>query len=70
MVVPDVVTSLCGERVLVSEYVEGARFSTMLEAPQAERDRAAEILLRFYPTARCATACSTATRIRQRAVPR
>jgi predicted unusual protein kinase regulating ubiquinone biosynthesis (AarF/ABC1/UbiB family) len=46
--VPDVVTSLCGERVLVSEYVEGARFSTMLDAPQPERDRAAEILLRFY----------------------
>jgi predicted unusual protein kinase regulating ubiquinone biosynthesis (AarF/ABC1/UbiB family) len=48
VVVPDVVSELCGERVLVSEYVEGARFGSMLSAPQPDRDRAGEILLRFY----------------------
>ena len=48
VVVPDVVTALCGERVLVSEYVDGARFASVLDAPQAERDRLGEILIRFY----------------------
>jgi predicted unusual protein kinase regulating ubiquinone biosynthesis (AarF/ABC1/UbiB family) len=47
-VVPDVVMDLCSERVIVSEFVEGARFATMLDAPQAERDRVGEILVRFY----------------------
>src|SRR3954468_1805677 len=48
MVVPDVVPALCRERVIVSDYVEGARFAAVLARPQAERDRLAEILLRFY----------------------
>ena len=48
VVVPDVVRELCGERVLVSEYVDGDRILSRLEAPQAERDRLGEILIRFY----------------------
>jgi predicted unusual protein kinase regulating ubiquinone biosynthesis (AarF/ABC1/UbiB family) len=48
VVVPDVVTELSGERVLVSHYVEGERFQALLDAPQVERDRAGEIMLRFY----------------------
>jgi predicted unusual protein kinase regulating ubiquinone biosynthesis (AarF/ABC1/UbiB family) len=48
VVVPDVVPDLCGERVLVSEYVAGARFASMLDAPQADRDRIGEIVVRFY----------------------
>jgi len=46
--VPDVVSSLCRERVLVSEYVEGERFSQIRDRPQPERDRCGEILIRFY----------------------
>ncbi len=46
--VPDVVTSLCGERVLVSEFVDGERFAAARELPAAERDRIGEILVRFY----------------------
>ena len=48
IVVPDVVTSLCRDRVLVSEYVDGRRFAGVRDAPQAERDRLGEILVRFY----------------------
>src|SRR4051794_38776339 len=48
VVVPDVVGELCRERVLTGEYVEGARMSDMLDAPQATRDRLGEILARFY----------------------
>lgn len=48
ILVPDVVTSLCGERVIVSEFVPGRRFAALKDAPQAERDRAGEILVRFY----------------------
>ncbi len=46
--VPDVVTSLSRRRVMVSEWVDGARFPQMQELPQAERDRIGEILMRFY----------------------
>lgn len=48
IVVPDVVTGLCGRRVLVSEWMDGAPWAEIRELPQAERDRFAEILLRFY----------------------
>jgi predicted unusual protein kinase regulating ubiquinone biosynthesis (AarF/ABC1/UbiB family) len=48
IVVPDVVTDLCRERVLVSEFVEGRRFAWAREAPAADRDRYGEILVRFY----------------------
>jgi predicted unusual protein kinase regulating ubiquinone biosynthesis (AarF/ABC1/UbiB family) len=48
VLVPDVITSLCGRRVLVTEFVEGDRFEDMLSRPAAERDRLGEILTRFY----------------------
>jgi predicted unusual protein kinase regulating ubiquinone biosynthesis (AarF/ABC1/UbiB family) len=46
--IPEVVTSLSRERVLVSEYVEGVGFEELKGYPQEERDRAGEILFRFY----------------------
>jgi len=48
IVVPDVVSELCRERVLVSEFVEGHRFSEVRGWPQEERNRLGEILIRFY----------------------
>ena len=45
--VPDVVTRLSTERVLVSEWVDGAGFDAVRELPQAERDRFGEIVFRF-----------------------
>jgi predicted unusual protein kinase regulating ubiquinone biosynthesis (AarF/ABC1/UbiB family) len=48
IVVPDVVTDLCRERVLVSEYVDGRRFAEVRDAPAERRDRLGEILIRFY----------------------
>ena len=48
IVVPDVVTSLSRERVLVSEYVHGAGFEELKQLPHDERDRVGEILFRFY----------------------
>ena len=47
-VVPGVVTSLCRERVLVADFVEGTRFAAAKERSQAERNRLGEILVRFY----------------------
>ncbi len=46
--VPDVVTSLSRERVLVSEFVEGVGFEELRGRPVAERDRLGEILFRFF----------------------
>jgi predicted unusual protein kinase regulating ubiquinone biosynthesis (AarF/ABC1/UbiB family) len=48
IVVPEVVTSLSRERVLVSEYVHGKGFEELKGYPQEERDRIGEILFRFY----------------------
>ncbi len=48
IVVPEVITSLSRERVLVSEYVEGTGFEELKGEPQDERDRIGEILFRFY----------------------
>jgi predicted unusual protein kinase regulating ubiquinone biosynthesis (AarF/ABC1/UbiB family) len=48
IVVPDVVTDLCRERVIVSEFVEGRRFEDIVGRPQPELDRYGEILARFY----------------------
>jgi predicted unusual protein kinase regulating ubiquinone biosynthesis (AarF/ABC1/UbiB family) len=48
IVVPEVVTSLSRERVLVSEYVEGIGFEDLKAYPQEGRDRIGEILFRFY----------------------
>src|SRR5207248_640662 len=46
--VPDVVTRLCRERVIVSELVTAHRFSEVRQWPQTQRDRLGEILIRFY----------------------
>ncbi len=48
IVVPDVVSDLCRERVLVSELVEARRFGQVRDAPAEERNRWGEILIRFY----------------------
>ena len=48
IVVPDVITDLSRERVVVTEFVEGRGFEEMKQLPQAERDRIAEIVFRFY----------------------
>jgi predicted unusual protein kinase regulating ubiquinone biosynthesis (AarF/ABC1/UbiB family) len=48
IVVPDVVTSLSRQRVMVSEYVHGTGFEALKGYPQEERDRIGEILFRFY----------------------
>jgi predicted unusual protein kinase regulating ubiquinone biosynthesis (AarF/ABC1/UbiB family) len=46
--VPDAVTSLCRERVIVSEYVDGERWAGIRSRPRPELDRISEILIRFY----------------------
>lgn len=48
IVVPDVVTRLSRERVIVSEFVEGTGFEEIKHYPQAERDRVGEIVFRFF----------------------
>jgi hypothetical protein len=47
-VVPDVVSSLSRERVLVSEFVTGVGFEEVKARSQAERDRLGEIVFRFF----------------------
>jgi predicted unusual protein kinase regulating ubiquinone biosynthesis (AarF/ABC1/UbiB family) len=46
--VPPVVTSLSGERVLVSEWVDGVGFEELRELDGATRDRFGEIVFRFF----------------------
>jgi len=48
IVIPDVITSLSHERLMVSEYVSGTGFEEIKGHPQADRDRISEILFRFY----------------------
>jgi predicted unusual protein kinase regulating ubiquinone biosynthesis (AarF/ABC1/UbiB family) len=48
ILVPEVITSLSHERVMVSDYVHGVGFEAVKALPQAERDRIAEMLFRFY----------------------
>ena len=48
IVVPDVVTRMSRERVIVSEFVEGIGFEELKGYPQAERDRIGEIIFRFF----------------------
>jgi predicted unusual protein kinase regulating ubiquinone biosynthesis (AarF/ABC1/UbiB family) len=48
ILIPNVVTSLCRARVLVTEWVDGIGFEQIKEAPQATRDRVGEIVLRFF----------------------
>src|SRR5256886_1255173 len=45
--VPDVVTRLSRNRVLVTEWVDGMGFEDVKQLPQPERDRFAEIVFRF-----------------------
>jgi predicted unusual protein kinase regulating ubiquinone biosynthesis (AarF/ABC1/UbiB family) len=48
IVVPDVITSLSRERVLVTEFVRGIGFEQIKGYPQAQRDRIGEIVFRFF----------------------
>jgi predicted unusual protein kinase regulating ubiquinone biosynthesis (AarF/ABC1/UbiB family) len=45
--VPDVLTRLSTERVLVTEWVDGMGFEEVKQLPQDERDRFGEIVFRF-----------------------
>src|SRR3954449_11418289 len=48
VVIPDVVTSLSRERVLVSEWVDGLGFEEVRKLDQPSRDRFGEIVFRFF----------------------
>jgi len=48
MVVPEVVTALSHEKVVVTEFVNGRGFEELKQLPQEERDRLGEIIFRFY----------------------
>jgi predicted unusual protein kinase regulating ubiquinone biosynthesis (AarF/ABC1/UbiB family) len=48
IVVPDVVTSLSRERVIVTEFVAGTGFEELKERPSDVRDRVGEIVFRFF----------------------
>jgi len=48
IVVPPVITELCRERVIVTEYVEGRKFAEIRSDSDEERSRWGEILFRFY----------------------
>jgi predicted unusual protein kinase regulating ubiquinone biosynthesis (AarF/ABC1/UbiB family) len=45
--VPDVITRLSTDRVLVTEWVDGMGFEDVKQLPQEERDRFGEIVFRF-----------------------
>src|SRR5437763_2735514 len=46
--VPDVISRLTTERVLVTEWVDGMGFEEIKQLPQDERDRFGEIVFRFW----------------------
>jgi hypothetical protein len=48
VVVPEVVTSLSHEKVIVSAFVHGRGFEELKTLPQAERDHIGEMVFRFY----------------------
>ncbi len=48
IVIPAVVTDLCRARVIVMDYVHGASHEEIARRPQADRDRVAEMIFRFY----------------------
>ena len=48
IVVPDVMTGLSRERVLVTEFVRGAGFDAIKAMDQTARDRVGEIVFRFF----------------------
>src|SRR4051794_22562986 len=47
IVVPDVVTRMSTERVLVTDWIDGAGFEEVKQLPQEEKDRFGEIVFRF-----------------------
>jgi len=46
--IPGVITEMCRERVIVTEFVEGDRFEQLTSSTADERDRIGEIVFRFY----------------------
>jgi predicted unusual protein kinase regulating ubiquinone biosynthesis (AarF/ABC1/UbiB family) len=48
IVVPEVVSELSREHVLVTDFVSGVGFERLKQYPQAERDRIGEIVFRFF----------------------
>jgi predicted unusual protein kinase regulating ubiquinone biosynthesis (AarF/ABC1/UbiB family) len=48
IVIPDVMTDLSGQRVLVSEWVEGTGFEQVKQRDRKTRDQFAEIVFRFF----------------------
>jgi len=46
--IPEVITRLSREQVLITEYVKGTGFEELKGYPQEDRDRIGEILFRFY----------------------
>jgi predicted unusual protein kinase regulating ubiquinone biosynthesis (AarF/ABC1/UbiB family) len=48
IVVPEVVSELSHEHVLVTDFVRGVGFEQLKQYPQAERDRIGEIVFRFF----------------------
>jgi predicted unusual protein kinase regulating ubiquinone biosynthesis (AarF/ABC1/UbiB family) len=48
ILIPDVLTELSREKVIVSEFVNGRRFEEFKTCSDAERDRIGEMIFRFY----------------------
>ncbi len=48
IVIPEIVSELSRERVLVSDFVQGTGFEQLKDCPPAARDRIGEIVFRFY----------------------
>ncbi|MGH3723997.1 MAG: ABC1 kinase family protein [Mycobacterium sp.] len=46
--IPEPVTELCTEHILVTEYLDGVPFDTIADQDQAVRDRVGEAIYRFY----------------------
>ncbi len=46
--IPDVVSDLCRERVLVTEWMGGVGFDELKSAPESTRDLVGEIVFRFF----------------------
>jgi predicted unusual protein kinase regulating ubiquinone biosynthesis (AarF/ABC1/UbiB family) len=46
--VPDVITDLSRERVIVTHFIEGTGFEELRSEPSEERNRIGEIIFRFY----------------------
>ena len=48
VVIPEIVSELCRERVIVMDFVHGRGHEQIALLPQADRDRIAEMIFRFY----------------------